>query len=127
MPLSSVQCAFDKPVKMDMESVSITMIVLVLEESHHWAVADSDVKYACLFIASEKSVRKRYIHPSDEAAEQETMTCGNHPNTSTFGARSLKGVGGNGVRRLGRKREILKTKERKKKDEVGHEHTLQTG
>lgn len=97
MPVSSVQCAFDKPVKMDMESVSITMIVLVLEESHHWAVADSDVKYAYLFIASEKSVRKRYIHPSDEAAEQETMTCGNHPYTSTFGARSLMGVGGNGT------------------------------
>jgi len=97
MLVSSVECAFDKPVKMDMESVSITIIVLVLEKSHHWAVANSDVRYACLFIASEKSVRKRYIHPSDEAAEQETMTCGNHPDTSTFGAKTLMGVGENGT------------------------------
>lgn len=37
----------DKPAKMDWESMSITVIILVLEESHHWAVADSDVKYAC--------------------------------------------------------------------------------
>lgn len=105
----------DKPAKMDWESMSITVIILVLEKSHHWAVADSDVKYACLFIASEKSVRKRYIHPSDEAAEQETLTCGNHPDTSTLGARSLVRVGESGIcgDRGEKGKQILKTKSAK--------------